>query len=249
MKHDDVLKKLGILQELLISRATGGRADDQTYISLRRELMADPLTKGRLPEFVRRCGNLEHFWAFIKPKFGSYAERRRFIWDEFRPLVVLLEEGLHGPASDAVAAGISILEAEHVDQYWRRALERRSDDPEGAVTLAKTLMESVCKLLLEEMDVPYDPKADLPALYHSAASQLHLAPDQHAEKAFKAILGSCQAVVGGLAAIRNIRSDSHGVGRVRYKPEERHAELAVNLAGAMALFLVRTWKERGDNRA
>jgi hypothetical protein len=31
------------------------------------------------------------------------------------------------------------------------------------------------------------------------------------------------------------------------KPKARHAELAVNLAGTMAAFLVATWKERSGD--
>jgi hypothetical protein len=37
--------------------------------------------------------------------------------------------------------------------------------------------------------------------------------------------------------------DAHGQGRNPIRPTPRHAELAVNLAGTMAAFLVSTWKE------
>ena len=36
----------------------------------------------------------------------------------------------------------------------------------------------------------------------------------------------------------------HGKGRLPVKPKARHAELAVNLAGTMAMFLISTWVER-----
>jgi hypothetical protein len=47
-----------------------------------------------------------------------------------------------------------------------------------------------------------------------------------------------------LAAIRNRVGDAHGQGRRPVKPKSRHAELAVNLAGTMASFLVSTWMDR-----
>jgi hypothetical protein len=64
------------------------------------------------------------------------------------------------------------------------------------------------------------------------------------EESFKVILGSCQQIVNRLGTLRNKISDSHGQGRRPVRPKTRHAELAVNLAGTMAAFLVATWKER-----
>jgi hypothetical protein len=61
-----------------------------------------------------------------------------------------------------------------------------------------------------------------------------LAPHQHQEKLFKTMLGNCQSVVNSLGALRNKIGDAHGSGRRSIKPKPRHAELAVNLAGAMA---------------
>jgi len=98
--------------------------------------------------------------------------------------------------------------------------------------------------ILDDAQVPYPDDADLPKLWNLAAEQLNLAPRQHEEKVFKSILGNCQAVVNLLGAIRNRIGDAHGQGRRPVKPKPRHAELAVNLAGTMAAFLVSTWKDR-----
>ncbi|WP_407867158.1 abortive infection family protein [Phyllobacterium phragmitis] len=71
-----------------------------------------------------------------------------------------------------------------------------------------------------------------------------MAPDQHTEDIFKRILGGCQTVVEGLGAIRNKLSDAHGRGPKPARATGRHAALAVNLAGAVAMFLVETARER-----
>lgn len=106
------------------------------------------------------------------------------------------------------------------------------------------LVETVCKHILDDAEVHYPEDADLPKLWAVTAEQLNLAPQQHQEGVFKSILGNCQSVVNNLAAIRNRVGDAHGQGRKQVKPKPRHAELAVNLAGTMAAFLVATWKER-----
>jgi len=118
--------------------------------------------------------------------------------------------------------------------------DRRERDPEGAITAARTLLETTCNAILEQQAVPYDDGADLPALYHAAAVTLNLAPEQHHEKVFKTILGGCQSVVNGLGTLRNKLSDAHGRTPGRGRPAARHAALAVNLAGSMAMFLVET---------
>ena len=42
--------------------------------------------------------------------------------------------------------------------------------------------------------------------------------------------------------MRNALGDAHGKGLSSARPELRHAELAVNLAGTLAVFLIETWK-------
>ena len=110
------------------------------------------------------------------------------------------------------------------------------------------LLETVCKYILDEAGSTYPDNADLPKLWALAAELLNLAPHQHQEEVFKAILGNCQSVVNYLGTIRNRIGDAHGQGRKPIKPKARHAELAVNLAGTMAAFLVATWKERNTMR-
>lgn len=125
-----------------------------------------------------------------------------------------------------------------------KAIERRSTDPEGAITAARTLLETVCKHILEDAGVEVDDNWDLPNLYGKTAAQMNLAPAQHDEQIFKQILGGAQAVVNGLAAIRNRLGDAHGKSRRSVSPSPRHAELGVNLAGAISIFLIPTWEER-----
>ena len=52
-----VLEKVEKLQSGFIGVATqdGGSLDAQTYFRLRQELMTDPITRDRIPEFVRKC--------------------------------------------------------------------------------------------------------------------------------------------------------------------------------------------------
>jgi hypothetical protein len=50
-------------------------------------------------------------------------------------------------------------------------------------------------------------------------------------------------VVNELGSLRNRLGDAHGKGKGGVRPAPRHSELAVNLAGSIALFLVETAKK------
>jgi hypothetical protein len=231
-------------QNLLISLATGRAAISGEYARLRDVLMSQPMLEPYLPRFVRTSRDAHQFWQFISYEFGSYRERREYLWDEFRPLLEMLERGGPSPSDGSVSATLEQFDAAHVQGAWTKALERRESDPEGAITAARTLLEAVCKHILDEMRVSYDDSADLPKLYWLTAGALNLAPSQHTEQVFKQILGGCTSVVEGLGTLRNRLSDSHGKGKAGAKPAPRHAQLAVNLAGTMATFLFETWKSK-----
>jgi Abortive infection C-terminus len=245
MFNEDILDKVKRLQNLMIACATGQQAQDHEYQTLRSELASNSITRDRIPAFVKQCSDLAQFWGWIKYEKGRYAERRDLIWAAFSPLRQHLEFGQSSPANETSLIAITTLNAEHVSELWQKALDRREIDPEGAITAARTLLESVCKTILDDLAVDYGANPDLPKLWLIVAEQLNLAPSQHSEVVFKQILGSCQSIVNSLGAIRNKVGDSHGQGRLPVKPKPRHAELAINLAGSMSAFLVSTWKERG----
>jgi adenylate kinase family enzyme len=237
-------ERVETFQNLLISLATQDRGPDADYATLRLELLGYQDISERLPSFLRTCRSPEQFWQFIKHKFAHYQERRAFIWDSFRPALEYLEALDRAPASGITTEVLTRVDSEHVKLAWKRALERRTNDPEGAITAARALLESTCKFILDETRMAYDENADLPALYGQVATLLKLAPAQHSEHAFKRILGGVFSVVEGLGALRNCLGDAHGKGKRSIRAGPRHAELAVNLAGGTATFLIATWETR-----
>lgn len=129
---------------------------------------------------------------------------------------------------------------EEVQGAWEKSLNRLNDDPEGAITSAKSLVESACKQILGRRDIPYSNAADLQKLYSLVSSDLNLDPGSEVNDALKRILGGMASTVNGLAQLRNIHGDSHGKKPGSSRPTQRHARLAVAMAGAMATFLLST---------
>lgn len=228
---------------LMISHATGGMAPLSDYKRCRQALLEDAAIQSKVPRMVRTCRDPDAFWGHAKGVAtgpGSYQARREYVRHEFEPLLEHLERAHLSPIDGLVEDATTLLDADSVRAAWTKAMNRRESDPEGAITAARTMMESVCKTVLDDRGIVYARKDDLPALYKAVSNALNLAPSNHTEIQFKAILGGCTTVVNNLGSIRNQASDSHGQGRKTYKPAGRHAALAVNLAGAMALFLMET---------
>jgi hypothetical protein len=155
-----------------------------------------------------------------------------------------LERSSESP-SDQIA-GHTIRESgqDYITSEWEKCLQRRVTDPEGAITSARSLLESVLKHILDELSESYKSSDDLPSLFRKAAKKLNLSPEQHTEEVFKQILGGVTSVVNGFASLRNRYGDSHGKDKKYVKPSERHAKLAVNIAGALASFILETFEKR-----
>ncbi len=86
-------EKVSYLASLLTTRATGGDASTSEYEALRYELLSNNNLLSLLPDWLKVHRNLDSFWGFIQPKFGSYADRRKFLSEEFSPALNLLEFG------------------------------------------------------------------------------------------------------------------------------------------------------------
>lgn len=236
-----------VLRNGLVALCEGAkRMDDAVYRLLRRELMNDPDVAQLVPPFVRTAQDTGAMWAFLKDLAPQWEPRRRFVREQFAPLIERLERGV--PLADSVISDtLTGFNAEAVTAAWNKALTRREADPTGAITMARTLLETVCKHILEDEqgNASYAPHDDLPKLYRLVAKRLNLAPTQDTEEAVRRIFGGAISVVEGLATLRNRVSDAHAPnGRRPVKVAPRHAALAVNMAGTVALFLVETAQAR-----
>jgi len=242
--QDELYEQVLEMRDLLVAACEGvpaGRSED--YRELRADLLASSVA-GRVPRFVKRQHTLQEFWPYIKDVDRSWAPRRQHVRDAFQDLLDHLEDSAGSPGDPDTGATFSGTDLAEVRAEWQKAAERRRTDATGAITSARTLLETVCKHILDEREVAYSSGADLPHLYHATPKALMIAPSDHTEQVFKEILGGASAVVNGLGSLRNRLGDSHGVGRAAVRPSSRHAQLAVNLAGAVAVFLVETHLER-----
>lgn len=241
--------KVHLLKRCVIGISTNDSYDGPAYPELRASLIGNPRTSKLLPESIRNYRSRDEIWEFIKNKFSRYAERREYWRTEFDPLLTSLESGELTPSANSVEVTLSRGDLMHVREVWKKSYERRIQDPEGALTSARSLIESTCKHILDECGEPYKEGTDLRTLYREAAKKLNLAPEQHAVQALKQILQGCVSVVEGLATLRSVLGDAHGKSKKAGRPLPIHAELGVNLAGAICTFLLETSELRKKSSA
>jgi hypothetical protein len=76
----------------------------------------------------------------------------------FTPLIDHLEGANRAPIDSVASDVLQRFDAEGVHQVWEKALARRHADPDGATTTARTLLETVCKRILDESGETYSDK-------------------------------------------------------------------------------------------
>ena len=146
---------------------------------------------------------------------------------------------------EEISTAFSRVDSARIKLVWGKLLERKNRDPEGTLTLAKTLIETVCKYILDKSGTTYPRNSDLPKLYYLTAQQLVLLPSQNEGNPYQNMMGCCQSIINTLSSIRNSLGDAHGKSENIEVPDNIDVELIVNLAGAISLYILSIWsKER-----
>jgi len=125
-----------------------------------------------------------------------------------------------------------------------RRLERVGDaEPGEAIALAKEIVESCCKLILDDRGVSYGEKADIPELLKSLRNEIQIMPQGINENAraaneIREVLTSLGKIAYALGPIRNAYGKGHGRGRDFKGLEPRHGRLAVGAASTFVDFVL-----------
>ena len=165
----------------------------------------------------------------------------------------LQERGKSGAIIGAVAAKAATIDFDTVDREVKRALASADTDPEDAVTAACSIIESVCRSILVELQLPLPAKKDIDGLVRAVQVPLNLSPgrsdlpDEIAADV-RQILGGLTTTAKGIGALRTHGGDAHGRERGFRRLDARIARLAVHAASTLALFLIETWERTTSGR-
>lgn len=179
---------------------------------------------------------------------SRYDERYARIYKKCKTIIDRLEGG-----SSAIAKTADDLKGKFSSEYMSQQIElmvsMQSTNPTNAIGLAKELIESCCKTILDELGIEWSKNDDVYQLTNKAMSALNLLPaniqetDQGAD-AIKAILGNLRAIPTKLAEIRNPFGSGHGKSASFQGLEERHAKLAVGSSITFVDFIWSTYERQ-----
>jgi hypothetical protein len=164
--------------------------------------------------------------------------------------VRLVAAGRSSPVLSALALKIETLDFDTVTHDLDRALSSVDVDPEDAVTSACSVVESICRSILVELDMPLPAKKDIQNLYKAVREPLGLSPsrsdiNEEIASDVQTILGGLNASISGIGSLRTHGGDAHGKERGRKRHiDARIARLAIHSASASGLFLIETWEAK-----
>lgn len=133
-------------------------------------------------------------------------------------------------------------------EHLRRIDAGLGSDPPAAIASSKEMVESVCKIILDDYDITYGKSLDLLDLYKETAKALRLNAEAvpNSAKGSQAAQGALRALVTTVQRLAELRNEL-GLGHGRSRSSQaltRHARLAFNTSSAVAEFLLDTWHER-----
>ena len=201
---------------------------------------------------------LAHYMESANPRYPATSEEievdRQRIRDclarfgmSYRKGGVVLGGG-SGPSSRALEEVLRDRDLGGVEVEFSRALGLLLVDPAAAVTAACAIVEAICKVYIQDENLPLPSEQSLKPLWKVVQGDLGLDPAQVADDDLKRILSGLTSVLDGLGALRTHAGSAHGRGRRPYSLETRHARLAVHSAHSLALFAIESWESRKSKK-
>lgn len=134
---------------------------------------------------------------------------------------------------------IQSVDNEYVKRMADRAIEEISaGNYDSAITKSRTLLEEVFCYAIEKKGIQPSSKGDIKALYGEVKSLYSMHGNSEMDKRINMLLSGLEKIVSAIAEMRNVSSDSHGVGQRRINIDDHHALLAVNASNTMAEFIL-----------
>jgi hypothetical protein len=200
-------------------------------------------------------GVLEEFMEVDRPRIGYSLASLEQSREEIRKILEKYGLSYHpGGRILSANAGVptrsfeSILRTRDLaalKDEFDRALTTIERDPAAAVTAACATVESLCRVYIEDEGLAMPADQSIKPLWKTVRASLGLDPSQMADDDLKRILSGLSSIVDGLGAFRTHVGSAHGRGRAAYRPQPRHARLAVHSAHTIAVFVLETWDARG----
>lgn len=144
-----------------------------------------------------------------------------------------------GTNIEIVVPSLKIIDRSYIIDLSNRAMNDVKDgNYDSAITKSRTLLEEVFCYVIEKKDVKPSETGNIKKLYTQVKQLYNMHQDKEMDKRINELLSGLEKILTAIAEMRNIGSDSHGVGAKRINIQEYHARLLVNASMTMADFIL-----------
>ncbi len=141
------------------------------------------------------------------------------------------------------ATNIKLINLSYVQGLRERCTEDFiSGNYDSVITKSRTMIEEVLIFILESNKVPVESKGDLNRIYNQVKGIYNMRQDKGYDGRVNSLLSGLEKIVQSVAEMRNINSDSHGVGRNRIAIKESEARLVMNSAVTFSEYILDIYK-------
>ena len=170
---------------------------------------------------------------------------------------LVLEEGKARLNNKKILKGLFMREFfdfDTVDREVNRIIKNLSVDPEDCITAACSLVESMCRSILVEMEVELPKERTLKTLFKAIQQPLgiaHTKNDKFSDEMneqIRTILTALSTLSQGIGSLRTCMGDAHGREVGFPQIDIRIARLAVNSANTLSIFLIETWEKKMNKK-
>ena len=212
------------------------------------------INQDRLLEFINYSLSAEHYL-----EVQSQYDINGIIeyWNSYLELddIKIIRNGNKFSLASLISSNVSVKEKhleilsteflkEQIDKCEKKLVEK---DFDGAITNARTLVEEVL-LEIEERITGQREKnnGDISNLYNRVKKLINFDSAQEGlNDSLKQILQGLNSIVIGIGKLRTKASDSHAR---EYKPNEHHAQLAVNSAMTFTTFIIESYSYQQNKK-
>lgn len=152
-------------------------------------------------------------------------------------------DGEDPPTSREFMDFILVRDYQQIRNEFLRAEQTCASDPPAAVVAASSMVESACKLYIDDHGLKMPSKLTIKPLWSTVANDLLPSPASIADDDTKKIISGMASVVEGLGSLRTHAGSAHGRGRSDPQIGVAEAFLAINGAQAMVLYMIQKWGE------
>ena len=129
-----------------------------------------------------------------------------------------------------------------INNEFNRCVELIHSDAPAAITAACALVESLCKVYIEENNLESPKRQGISDLWKVTSKHLGFDASALEDDDLKKIVSGLNSVVGGIGSLRTHAGSAHGQGKKVYNVQARHARLAVHAAQTLVGYVLESWE-------